>query len=131
MANAEAFAQKSYAVRAKVGAIIVKNGNIIAFGYNGMPSGFDNTCEHTVNVSEPSDLRMSNDAEELAQPYSKLKTNPEVLHAESNALMKLARSGGVGSEGADIYVTYSPCLECSKLIIQAGIARVFFKVMIS
>jgi dCMP deaminase len=92
----------SYANRLKVGAILVKNNSIISYGYNGMPSGFINVCE-TDNV-----------------------TNPEVLHAESNAIMKVCKSTQ-SSEDATLYVTTSPCFECSKLIIQAGIKNVYYK----
>lgn len=94
-------AQASYCVRSKVGAIIVKGGNIIAFGYNGTPAGFPNECE--------------DDAITL----------PNVLHAESNALMKCARWGG-NAEGAKLYMTMSPCFECAKLIIQAGIIFIYY-----
>lgn len=98
----DTIATKSYSTRSKVGAILIKNGNIISFGYNGTPSGFDNACE--VNGI----------------------TKPEVLHAESNAILKCARSVS-STEGAILYTTLSPCFECAKLIIQAGIKRVVFK----
>lgn len=98
---AKAVSTASYAKRLKVGAVLVKNGNIIAFGYNGTPSGFDNTCE----INEV--------------------TKSEVLHAESNAIAKCAKSEH-SSEGATLYVTDSPCFECAKLIIQAGIKRVVY-----
>ncbi|MFA5154407.1 MAG: deaminase [Clostridia bacterium] len=91
----------SYASRLKVGALLVKDNSIISFGYNGMPYGFDNVCE-------------TNDV-----------TNPEVLHAESNAVIKICKSTQ-SSEGASLYVTTSPCFECSKLIIQAGIKNVYY-----
>lgn len=92
----------SRATRLCVGAVLVRDGNILAFGYNGTPSGFNNDCE---------------DADG--------NTRPEVLHAESNAIAKCARSTQ-SAEGADLYITDSPCLECSKLIIQAGIKRVYY-----
>ena len=98
---AKRFAQLSYAQRLKVGAIIVKDDRIVAYGYNGMPSGWDNNCEE------------------------ENKTRPEVLHAESNAIAKLARSNDSGLD-ADIFITHSPCIECSKLIYQSGIKRVYF-----
>ena len=98
---AKRFAQLSYAQRLKVGAIIVKDDRIVAYGYNGMPSGWDNNCEE------------------------ENKTRPEVLHAESNAIAKLARSNDSGL-GADIFITHSPCIECAKLIYQSGIKRVYF-----
>lgn len=96
------WAENSYCVRRKVGAIIVKNGMIISDGFNGTPSGFENVCE---------------DEDGLTKPY--------VLHAEANAITKVARSNN-SSDGATLYVTASPCLECSKLIIQSGIKRVVF-----
>lgn len=99
---ADIWAQNSYCKRRQVGAIIVKNKMIISDGYNGTPSGFENICEDENN-----------------------KTKPYVLHAEANAITKVAKSNN-SSEGSTLYVTSSPCLECSKLIIQAGIKRVVF-----
>ena len=99
---AKRFAQLSYAQRLKVGAIVVKDDRIISIGYNGMPSGWENNCEE------------------------ENKTRPEVLHAESNAIAKLARSNDSGV-GADIFITHSPCIECAKLIYQAGIKTVYFR----
>ena len=107
---AEIWAQLSRARRKKVGCLIVKDGSIISDGYNGTPKGFDNHCEF-----EP---RNHLDAE--------LITKPEVLHAESNAITKLAKSTQ-SSGGATVYITISPCVECSKLIIQSGIKRVVYK----
>jgi dCMP deaminase len=103
-------AELSYARRLKVGAVIVKD-NVITYGYNGMPSGWDNDCEIEVwNVHDGS---------------SELKTRPEVLHAESNAVSKMARST-VSAAGADMFITHSPCIDCAKLIFQAGVERVFY-----
>ena len=99
---ASIWAENSYCNRRQVGALLVKNKMIISDGYNGTPSGFENNCED------------END-----------KTKPYVLHAEANAITKVAKSHN-SSEGATLYVTSSPCLECSKLIIQAGILRVVF-----
>lgn len=99
---ARIWAENSYCKRRQVGALVVKNKMIISDGYNGTPSGFDNVCEDAANV-----------------------THPYVLHAEANAITKLARSSN-NSEGATLYVTASPCIECSKLIIQAGIKRVVY-----
>ena len=99
---ADIWAQNSYCKRRKVGALIVKEKMIISDGYNGTPSGFENICEDENN-----------------------KTKPYVLHAEANAITKVAKSNN-SSDGATLYVTSSPCLECSKLIIQAGIKRVVF-----
>tara|TARA_R110001592_G_C12835067_1_gene720337 strand:- start:141 stop:530 length:390 start_codon:yes stop_codon:yes gene_type:complete len=104
---AEELAKLSYAERKKVGCLIVKDTQIIAEGYNGTPTGFDNACEYYNHVDE-------------------MYTKPEVLHAESNAITKLARSTN-SSCGSTLYVTLAPCFECSKLIIQAGIKRVVFK----
>jgi dCMP deaminase len=98
---AHEISKRSYANRFKVGAILVKNNSIISDGYNGMPYGFDNSCE-TDNI-----------------------TNIEVLHAESNAIAKIAKSNQ-SSEDASLYVTVSPCIECAKLIIQCGIKNVYF-----
>ena len=99
---AQIWAENSYCKRRQVGAIVVKDNMIISDGYNGTPSGFENCCEDENNV-----------------------TMPYVLHAEANALTKLARSSN-NSEGATLYVTASPCIECAKLIIQAGIKRVVY-----
>lgn len=99
---ASIWAENSYCVRRKVGALIVKDKMIISDGYNGTPSGFENVCE---------------DDEGHTKPY--------VLHAEANAITKLARSGN-NSDQATLYVTASPCIECAKLIIQAGIRRVVY-----
>ncbi|MGL4411494.1 MAG: deoxycytidylate deaminase [Bacteroidales bacterium] len=96
------WAENSYCNRRKVGALIVKDKMIISDGYNGTPSGFDNVCEDITG-----------------------KTYPFVLHAEANAITKIARSNN-SSEGATLYVTAAPCIECSKLIIQAGIKRVVY-----
>ena len=99
-------AQLSPARRLNVGAVIVKDDTVISYGYNGMPAGWDNNCEHILEDGT-------------------LKTNPEVLHAESNAVSKLAKSTNSGL-GADLFVTHSPCLECAKLIYQSGIRRVYY-----
>ena len=99
---ARIWSENSYCKRRQVGAIIVKDKMIISDGYNGTPSGFENICEDDTNT-----------------------TKPYVLHAEANAISKIARSGN-SSDGATLYVTASPCLECSKLIIQSGIKRVVY-----
>ena len=100
---AEVWARNSYCKRRQVGALLVKDKMIISDGYNGTPSGFENICEDENGV-----------------------TKPYVLHAEANAISKVAKSGN-SSEGATLYVTASPCIECSKLIIQAGIKRVVYR----
>ena len=99
---ARIWAQNSYCQRRQVGALVVKDGMIISDGYNGTPSGFENVCEDENGV-----------------------TKPYVLHAEANAITKLARSNN-NSEGSTIYITASPCIECAKLIIQSGIKRVVY-----
>ncbi len=103
---AERVSKLSSARRLQVGAIVVRDDRIISIGYNGMPAGWDNNCEHL-------------------QEDGTLKTRPEVLHAEMNALMKLARSYESGL-GADLFITHSPCMECAKGIYQAGINRVYY-----
>lgn len=108
-------ANESKAIKRKVGAIIVKDNNIIAVGYNGTPSGFDNSCEEECCKGVAGAGTYKNH----------LITRPEVLHAESNAIAKCARSVN-SSEGADIYTTTCPCLECAKMIIQAGIKNVYY-----
>lgn len=124
----------SYAVRLKVGAIIVKDDRIISIGYNGMPSGWDNACEYTefMPINDPSakfqDYPLVGNfwisGHSVERRY-RLKTRSEVLHAESNALAKLAKSNESG-DGADLFVTHSPCMDCAKLIYQSGIRRVYF-----
>ena len=99
-------AQLSHARRLQVGAVVVKDDTVISYGYNGTPAGWDNNCEDTLEDGT-------------------LKTKPEVLHAESNAVAKLAKSINSGL-GADIFITHAPCLECAKLIYQSGIRRVYF-----
>lgn len=103
-------AQLSYARRLNVGAVVVKDDTVISYGYNGMPAGWDNNCEDVIQYEDDT---------------VSLKTKPEVLHAESNAIAKLAKSTNSGKD-ADIFITHSPCIECSKLIYQSGIRRVFY-----
>ena len=110
MQTAKIFAELSHARRLHVGAIVVKDDRIISIGYNGMPAGWDNNCEDKV-------WDKTGDYE--------LKTKPEVLHAESNAISKLARSSESG-DGATMFITHAPCMECSKLIYQSGIKKVYF-----
>ena len=107
MAMAEKLSELSHAQRAKVGALIVKDTHIIAEGYNGTPAGFDNSCEYYDYVDH-------------------MHTKPEVLHAESNAITKIAKSTN-SSDGATLYSTCSPCFDCAKLIIQSGIKRVVYE----
>lgn len=127
MKTAETFAELSHAKRLHVGAIIVKDDRIISIGYNGMPSGWDNTCENVESTYDVRDTYNSTDwtFNDDDKKYYRLKTKPEVLHAETNAIAKLARSSESGLD-ADLFVTHGPCLDCAKLIYQAGIKRVFF-----
>ena len=130
MKTAETFAELSHARRLHVGAIVVKDDRVISIGYNGMPSGWDNDCENTVFVLD--EEVMGTDMESLGYTqtdkgnWTKLKTKPEVLHAETNAIAKLAKSTESG-DGALLFVTHSPCLDCAKLIYQSGINSVFYR----
>jgi dCMP deaminase len=112
MKAAEVYAELSSARRLHVGCVIVKNDTIIGIGYNGMPSGWDNNCE-----------------EEIKWPNGQiqfLKSRPEVLHAETNAIAKVAKSTN-SSDGAAMFITHAPCLDCAKLIHQSGIKSVFYR----
>lgn len=115
---AERFAQLSSATRLQVGAIVVKDDRIISIGYNGMPSGWDNCCEEK---QYKIDGWLVDD-----EGCYDLKTKPEVLHAEANALMKLAGSHESGKD-ATLFCTHTPCIDCAKLIYQAGITTVYYK----
>jgi len=111
MKTAETFAELSHARRLHVGAIVVKDDRIISIGYNGMPAGWDNNCEDVVQHSDDT---------------TSLKTKPEVLHAETNAIAKLAKSNESGLN-ASMFITHAPCLDCAKLIYQSGISTVFYR----
>jgi len=138
MAWADRTAQLSHAIRLQVGAVVVKDDSVISYGYNGMPAGWDNNCEDRLymDLHEPSWLspekieeyypytEYNSDADEIYR--YKLKTKPEVLHAESNAIAKLARSTNSGL-GATMFVTHAPCLDCAKLIYQSGISHVLYR----
>jgi dCMP deaminase len=115
---AERVSQMSYAVRLKVGSVLVKDDNIISYGWNGTPKGWDNNCE-----------------DEVLDNYSgfegsihnvRLKTKPEVIHSESNCLSKVAKST-ISSEGATLFCTHAPCIDCAKMIHQAGIFTVYYR----
>lgn len=121
---AKIWASNSFAERKKVGAIIVKDGMIISDGYNGTPAGFDNACEYYVPCTNGCTNMFNKDCAQCSE--HQLKTNPYVLHAEANAILKCAKHGGTGTDGAKIYITLSPCYECAKLIIQAGIKEVIY-----
>ncbi len=144
MAVAETYAGLSTAVRLKVGAIVVRDDRIISIGYNGMPAGWDNNCEDKDYMSSdaggwlnPDEIYeqwpfeetvvVANDNEsfEIDRRY-RLKTKPEVLHAETNAIAKLARSSESGL-GATMFITHAPCLNCAKLIYQSGISKVYYR----
>jgi dCMP deaminase len=126
MDTAKIFAELSHARRLHVGAIVVKDDRIISIGYNGMPAGWDNDCETRVYANEWSidNNLWEYQEEDSGHPYN-LKTKPEVLHAESNAISKLARSSESGLD-SDIFITHAPCLDCAKLIYQSGIKRVWY-----
>jgi dCMP deaminase len=111
MKTAETFAELSHARRLHVGAIVVKDDRIISIGYNGMPAGWDNNCEDVVQHSDDT---------------TSLKTKPEVLHAETNAIAKLAKSNESGM-GSSMFITHAPCLDCAKLIYQSGISNVLYR----
>jgi dCMP deaminase len=137
MKTAETFAELSHAKRLHVGAIIIKDDRIISIGYNGMPAGWDNNCEDKVWDSgsggwlSPEEIVKQYPYEEY-HPEAKrvvrygLKTKSEVLHAETNAIAKLARSTESGLN-ATMFITHSPCLDCAKLIYQSGISTVFYR----
>ena len=129
-------AKMSHARRLQVGAVIVKDDRVISMGYNGMPAGWENNCEDIVwdtgaggwldpeEFNRQYPFEMWNEQAGRNVRYG-LKTKPEVLHAESNAVSKLAKSNDSG-DGADIFVTHAPCIECAKLIYQSGIRRVYY-----
>ena len=108
---AERFAKLSYAKRLQVGAIVVKNDRIISIGYNGMPSGWDNNCEDIVQLSDDTVTT---------------KTKPEVIHAEANAIAKLAK-GNESGDGSTMFLTHAPCIDCAKQMYTAGIKMVFYR----
>jgi dCMP deaminase len=144
MRAAEVFAGLSHARRLHVGAIVVKDDRIISIGYNGMPSGWDNDCEHKEYMSsdaggwlDPEEIEerwpfeetiiVANDNESFETTVRyRLKTKPEVLHAETNAIAKLAKSNESGL-GATMFITHAPCLDCAKLIYQSGISSVLYR----
>ena len=141
MKVAETFAGLSTARRLHVGAIVVKDDRIISIGYNGMPSGWDNNCEDKEYMDETAGGWLSPEEIEEQWPWSeqqlpktedlpwlryKLTTKPEVLHAETNAIAKLAKSTESGM-GATMFITHSPCLDCAKLIYQSGINHVLYR----
>ena len=133
---AKRVADCSHAVRLHVGAVIVKDDTVISYGYNGMPAGWDNNCEDKVwdkgagGWLDPEEIEAKYPYEEWYEDAGRnvrygLKTKSEVLHAESNAIAKLAKSSNSGLD-ADLFVTHMPCLDCAKLIYQSGIRRVYY-----
>ena len=112
MDTAERFAQLSSAKRLQVGAVVVKDNRIISIGYNGMPSGWTNECEEIIETHEDGGVVT--------------KTKDEVIHAEANAISKLAKSGDSGDK-ADLFCTHAPCVHCAKMIYGAGIKKVFYR----
>ena len=122
MKTAEVYAELSSARRLHVGCVVVKDNTIIGIGYNGMPSGWDNDCEYRNYRDLDENYQF---LDEDGTTYS-LRTRPEVLHAETNAIAKIARSTN-SSEGSTLFVTHAPCLDCSKIIHQAGINSVYYR----
>ena len=138
MDTAKIWAKCSSATRLQVGAVVVKDHQILSTGYNGMPNGWDNTCEYKdycisrdINGNYfpgTENIYPFEDIDETGKYLGRyrMKTKPEVLHAESNALMKIAKNNG-GANNASLFCTHSPCLECAKLIYQAGISEVYYE----
>jgi len=131
MQAAEVYAELSSATRLHVGCVVVKDNTIIGIGYNGMPSGWDNDCEEISYVLKDecyyTEKQMKeNGYNETSHGWSKMRSKREVLHAETNALAKVARSTN-SSEGASLFVTHEPCLDCAKIIHQAGIKEVYYR----
>ncbi len=136
---ADRVSQLSHAVRLNVGAVVVKDDTVISYGYNGMPASWDNNCEDKEWCSaggwlSPEEIEegwpfegtyLDADGNEMHGRY-RLKTKPEVLHAESNAIAKLAKSHNSGL-GATMFITHAPCLDCAKLIYQSGISSVLYR----
>jgi dCMP deaminase len=114
MDAAEVYSRLSTAKRLQVGCVVVKDNTIIGIGYNGMPSGWDNNCEEEIIVEEDEKF------------IKGLKTKPEVLHAETNALAKIAKSTN-SSDGASMFITHAPCIDCAKLVYQSGINSVYYR----
>jgi len=114
MKVAETYANLSTATRLKVGSIVVKDDRIISIGYNGMPSGWTNECEDIIRTGNDTEAKYTT------------KSKPEVLHAETNAIAKLARSSESGLD-ATMFITHAPCLDCAKLIYQSGISKVYYR----
>lgn len=123
---AERFADLSYARRLKVGAIVVKDNRVISIGYNGTPAGWDNNCEEKIYCEDGdwAEQLLPKDANQWMR--YKLKTKPEVIHAEANAITKLAKSSD-SADGATMFITHAPCVDCAKLIFGSGINSVYYR----
>ena len=134
MAAAEVYSKLSSAKRLQVGCVVVKDNTIIGIGYNGMPSGWTNDCENISFIKDGPEVDyqvMIDDGyifgtDKETSGYVKSVTKPEVLHAETNALAKIARSTN-SSDGASMFITHAPCLDCAKLIYQSGINSVYYR----
>lgn len=132
MKVADIYSQLSSAKRLQVGAIVVKDNRVISIGYNGMPAGWDNQCEYKdYDISRTLDGNYFPGSAEIYPDMDdtgryKLTTKPEVIHAEANAIAKLARTHESGLD-ADMFITHAPCMECAKLIYGAGIKKVFYR----
>lgn len=128
---AKEVAELSHCVRSKVGAVLVKDGNCISFGYNGTPSGMDNECEDKIYIAYDTGSWLDIDTIDELYPYKddigryKLITKMHTIHAEVNCILKAAKTGN-SVNGSTLYLTLSPCLECSKLILQSGIKKVLY-----
>jgi len=131
MDTATRFAQLSSSRRLHVGAVVVKDERIISIGYNGTPAGWDNNCEHTEYVGSDEQIPSPDEMKRLGftgtdNGWYRLKTKDEVIHAEANAISKLARSNDSGLGGA-MFITHAPCMDCAKLIFGAGINTVYYR----
>lgn len=131
MDTAERFSQLSSAKRLQVGAVVVKDNRIISIGYNGMPSGWSNECEHTEYVGSDEQIPSPDEMKRLGftgtdSGWYRLRTKEEVIHAEANAIIKLARDGESGN-GASLFCTHAPCVSCAKLIYGAGINTLYYR----
>lgn len=134
MDTAERFSQLSSATRLKVGAVVVQDNRIISIGYNGMPSGWTNECESIdfvehkdgIDYDEMTQLGYTFGADKDTAGWVKRKTKDEVIHAEANAILKLARDGERGN-GSSLFCTHAPCISCAKLIYGAGVKKVYYR----
>lgn len=131
MDTADRFAQLSSAKRLQVGAVVVKDNRIISIGYNGMPTGWTNECEHTEYVGSDEQIPSPDEMKRMGfigtdNGWYRLKTKEEVIHAEANAIIKLARDGESGN-GASLFCTHAPCVQCAKMIYGAGINKLYYR----